>query len=137
MVHALKKAALCLKEGGIILNVHDLIDPPRIEVHTESRTPFAGQLFSDDDFANQRNTDQAINQAISDGLFTSERSLVFESYIRADSFESLETWLAESWESAYIPEDTREKIVDLTAQMGGENEVALRFVSRLMELKPN
>ncbi len=136
MVHALRKAARNLKPGGIILEVHDLIDPPRIEIHSSEGEEFAGQLLSDNDFENQRHADQAIGEVIEEGSLYSGRAVVFENYIRADTFDSLNDWLDEEWESAYIPEGTRRKVVDLVAQSGGESEVVLRMVSRLMELKP-
>lgn len=136
MVHALRKAARNLKPGGIILEVHDLIDPPRIEIHSSEGEEFAGQLLSDNDFENQRHADQAIGEVIEEGSLYSGRAVVFENYIRADTIDSLNDWLDEEWESAYIPEGTRRKVVDLVAQSGGESEVVLRMVSRLMELKP-
>ena len=135
MVHALRKAFSSLNPGGVILEVHDLVDPPRIEVHTNQSEIFAGQLLSDNNFENQRLADQAIGQVIEDGLLQSDRALVYENYFRADTFDSLTDWLDESWESAYIPEGTRRMIIDLIAQSGEESEVVLRMVSRLMELK--
>ncbi len=136
MVHALRKAASSLNPGGVILEVHDLVDPPRIEVHTNQSGIFAGQLLSNNNFENQRHADQAIGQVIEDGLILSDQARVFENYIRADTFDSLADWLDEEWESAYIPEGTRRKVIDLIAQSGEESEVVLRMVSRLMILKP-
>ncbi len=136
MVHALRKAASSLNPGGVILEVHDLVDPPRIEVHTNQNGIFVGQLLSDNNFENQRLADQAIGQMIEDGLLQSERALVFENYIRADTFDSLVDWLDEEWQSAYVPQGTRRKVIDMIAQSGEESEVVLRMVSRLMILKP-
>ena len=136
MVHALRKAASSLNPGGVILEVHDLVDPPRIEVHANQSEIFAGQLLSDNNFENQRLADQAIGQVIEDGFFLSDQALVFENYLRADTFDSLTEWLEENWESAYVPQGTREKVIDLIAQSGEGTEVVLRMVSRLMLLKP-
>jgi hypothetical protein len=136
MVHALRKAASSLNPGGVILEVHDLVDPPRIEVHTKQSEIFAGQLLSDNNFENQRLADQAIGQVIEDGLLLSDQARVFENYIRADTFDSLADWLDEEWESAYVPQGTRRKVIDLIAQSGDESEVVLRMVTRLMVLKP-
>lgn len=137
MVHALRKAASrFLISGGVILEVHDLVDPPRIEVHTNQSEIFAGQLLSDNNFENQRLADQAIGQVIEDGLHLSDQARVFENYLRADTYDSLTDWLDEEWESAYIPQGTRRKVIDLIAQSGEESEVVLRMVSRLMILKP-
>ena len=136
MVHALRKAASSLNPGGVILEVHDLVDPPRIEVHTNQSEIFAGQLLSDNNFENQRLADQAIGQVIEDGFFLSDQALVFENYLRADTLDSLADWLDENWESAYVPQGTRQKVIDLIAQSGEGTEVVLRMVSRLMLLKP-
>jgi len=136
MVHALRKAFSSLNPGGVILEVHDLVDPPRIEIHTNQSEIFAGQLLSDNNFENQRLADQAIGQVIEDGFLLSDQALVYENYLRADTFDSLTDWLDETWESAYIPEGTRRKVIDLIAKSGDESEVVLRMVSRLMELKP-
>ena len=136
MVHALRKAASSLNPGGVILEVHDLVDPPRIEVHTNQSEIFAGQLLSDNNFENQRLADQAIGQVIEDGLLLSDQALVYENYLRADTFDSLADWLDKEWESAFIPQGTRRKVIDLIAQSGEASEVVLRMVSRLIELKP-
>ncbi len=137
MVHALTKAASSLKPGGVILEVHDLIDPPRIEVHTGQSEIYAGQLLSTNDFANQRHADRAIVQVIETGLLQSDRAVVFENYIRSDTFDSFIDWLEEEWESAFVPDGTRQKINELIAQAEEESEVVLRMVSRLMALKPS
>jgi hypothetical protein len=136
MVHALSKAGSSLSPGGVILEIHDLVDPPRIEVHSEQSEIFAGQLLSSNDFENQRQADQAIDQVIERGEFQSDRAVVFENYIRADTLESMMNWLETEWESAYIIEGTRRKVVDLVAQAGENSEVVLRMVSRLNLLTP-
>ena len=136
MVHALRKAVSSLNPGGVILEVHDLVDPPRIEVHANQSEIFAGQLLSNNNFENQRLADQAIGQVIEDGFFLSDQALVFENYLRADTLDSLADWLDENWESAYVPQGTRQKVIDLIAQSGEGTEVVLRMVSRLMLLKP-
>lgn len=136
MVHALNKAGSSLGSGGVVLEVHDLVDPPRIEVHSEQSETYAGQLLSSNDFENQRQADQAIDQVIERGEFQSDRAVVFENYIRADNLDSLINWLEAEWESAYIMKSTRRKVVDLVAQAGENSEVVLRMVSRLNLLKP-
>lgn len=136
MVHALNKAASSLTRGGVILEVHNLVDPPRIEIHSSKGEVFAGQLFSDNDFEKERHADQAIGEMIEEGSLRSERAIVFENYIRSDTFDAFTDWLDEESESAFIPEGTKRKVIDLVVQSGGESEVVLRMVSRLMMLKP-
>ena len=136
MVHALNKVKPWLSQEGIILVIHDLVDPPRIEIHNQNHHLYAGQLFSDNGFENQQLADQAINQVVQENLFTSSQSRIFESYLRADSFTSLMDWLADSWESAYVTESTQRKIHELVEFLGSDTEVVLLMISRIVRLDP-
>jgi len=136
MVHALEKVKPWLVPGGYILIVHDLVTPPRIEVHAQGQHKYAGQLFSDSGFENQRMADQAIDQVVQGGLFSSSQSHIFENYDRADSLTSLLDWLAETWESAYMTDGTKRKVDDLVEQMGWESEVVLHMITRIVKLDP-
>ena len=137
MVHALKKAASFTKPGGVLIDIHDLLDPPRIEIHTSARKLYVGQLFSSNDFENQRQADQTINTAVQDGFLVSDKACIFEYLILAESFEALNEWLADTWESAYIMDETTRLINQVINQEGKRVEIALRMVSRIMMLKPS
>jgi len=136
MVHALQKAASFTKPGGVLIDIHDLLDPPRIEIHTSGRKLYVGQLFSSNDFENQRQADQALNSAVQNGFLISEKARIFEYLILAESFEALNEWLADTWESAYIIDETTRLINQVINQEGKRVEIALRMVSRIMMLKP-
>ena len=129
MVHALKKASSFTKPGGVLIDIHDLLDPPRIEIHTSDRKLYVGQLFSGNDFENQRQADQAINTAVQNGFLISEVARIFEYLILAESFEALNEWLADTWESAYIMDETTRLINQVINQEGKRVEIALRMVS--------
>ena len=136
MVHALRKAADLLRPGGCLLEIHDLVDPPRIEVHTPDQQFYAGQLLSSTGLENQRQAEQAIDQVILEGAYSSSQVQVFENFIRAESLAALDTWLAEDWESAYMTEETRHQILKLVSQFGEHADVVLRMNSRLIRLDP-
>ena len=136
MVHALKKAASFTKPGGVLIDIHDLLDPPRIEIHTSARKLYVGQLFSSNDFENQRQADQALNSAVQNGFLISEVARIFEYLILAESFEALNEWLADTWQSAYIIDETTRLINKVINQEGKRVEIALCMVSRIMMLKP-
>ena len=136
MVHALRKAADLLRPGGCLLEIHDLVDPPRIEVHTPDQQFYAGQLLSSTGLENQRQAEQAVDQVIHEGAFSSSQVQVFENFIRAGSLAALDTWLAEDWESAYMTEETRKKVEQLVGRMGAEAEVVLHMISRITRLDP-
>ncbi len=136
MVHALEKAGNYLNPGGCILVIHDLVDPPRIEVHNPDGQFYAGQLLSNTGFENQRMADRAVDQAIQKGKFSSTRVQIFENFIRANSLASLDAWVAEDWESAYMTKETRIEVEQLVGRMGPEAEVVLHMISRITRLDP-
>ena len=116
--------------------IHDLVDPPRLEVHNPDGQFYAGQLLSNTGFENQRMADQAVDQAIHKGVFSSSQAQIFENFIHADSLASLDAWVAEDWESAYMTKGTRIKVDQLVGRMGAEAEVVLRLISRITRLDP-
>ena len=136
MVHALKKVKQMLKPGAPILVVHDTVDPPRITVQYLDQSRYAGQLKSDTSFENQRLADQAIDQLVQEGIFSASKFKIFENDIRADSLPDFTDWMADSWESAYLPPGTREKIAELVEIWGSEAEVVLHMISRIIQLDP-
>lgn len=135
-MHALEKSGSFLRPGGCILVIHDLVDPPRIEVHAPEGEFYAGQLLSNTGFENQRMADQAVDQAVQKGVFSSTQVQIFENYMRADSLASMDAWLAEDWESAYLTEGTRMEVEQLVDRLGAEAEVVLHLISRITRLDP-
>ena len=73
----------------------------------------------------------AINQAVAEGFLKSDQSIMFEYFIRAESFHTLSKWLAEDWPSEYIPDDTRRKVMEMESEAGEHAEVILRIASCL------
>lgn len=136
MVHALEKVITLLESGGSIIEIHDLIDPPKIGVSVGAGYRYLGQILSDTDFEYQRLADEAILQSIHDGIFTSTQSCIFEYLMRADSLESMIAWLEESWESAFLTESSLQAIKDAQDQSGEDFEIIVNFVSRILKLDP-
>ena len=96
-------------------------------VHTPDQQFYAGQLLSSTGLENQRQAEQAIDQVIHEGAYSSSQVQVFENFIRAGSLAALDTWLAEDWESAYMTEPTRHQILKLVSQFGEHADVVLRM----------
>lgn len=136
MVHALKKTRNLLNPGGVVLNVHDLPDPPRIDVYTGGRASGAGRMLSHTDFEMQRQADDALAQAVEDGLFTKEEEQIFEYTIHADTYDALKECLAESWETAYLPEETTKQVNSLMSRAGEQAKILMRLSARITRLKP-
>jgi hypothetical protein len=134
MVHALEKVRPWLDNSGYVLVIHDLVDPPRIEIHRQDQHIYAGQLLSDTGFENQHQADQAIDQVVQEGIYYSDQSRIFENDIRADSLRGMLDWLAESWESAYMTDATHQKVEELVDFLGEDSEVVLHLISRIVKL---
>jgi len=134
MVHALEKVRPWLDNSGYVLVIHDLVDPPRIEIHSDDQHIYAGQLLSDTGFENQHQADQAVDQVVQEGIYYSDQSRIFENNIRADSLQGMLEWLAESWESTYMTADTHQKVEELVDFLGEDSEVVLHLISRIVKL---
>jgi hypothetical protein len=136
MVHALERVRPWLGSEGYILEIHDVSAPPRIEVHTQQHQFYAGQLLSTTNYEGEYQADQAIDDVIQAGIFSSRHSKTFEYCIRADSLSSLQDYLAESWENTYLTQGTQQKIHELEGQLGQGSEVVLHMISRMIILDP-
>ncbi len=135
-MHALQKVKSLLNPQGYILVVHDLVDPPRITVQYQDQIAYAGQLFSDTGFENQRLADLAIDEVVQQGVFTAPDFQTFENEMRADSLTALLEWLEESWESAYLSPGTQDKIRELVELYGSDAEIVIHMLSRITRLEP-
>ena len=136
MVHALQKAASFLNSGGVLIEVHDILDPPRIEIHAGGRANYIGQLLSSNDFEDQRYAEKALLQVIQNKFLSSVQSRIFEYLFYADSFADLNQWLEDSWEDAYMLDETKHLIEKMVKREGEGAKIALRSVARIMKLKP-
>jgi hypothetical protein len=136
MVHALQLVKTWLNPEGSVLVIHDLVDPPRISVHGKNQQYYAGQLFSDNGFENQRQADLAVDQVVQEESFSVSKFRVFENDLRANSLAALLDWLDDQWESAYLTDGTLDMIGELEKQLGSGAEIVLHMISRIVQLDP-
>ena len=135
MVHALDKTRSYLRPNGIVLNVHDLPRPPRIEIHSRHGEFFAGYLLSNNDFEDQRLADKALVQVAEHGLFSSIEEHLFNYQITADTFAELQDLLSDAWDDCYLPAGTGRRIQDLLSSAEGEARIVLVMSARLTILR--
>lgn len=136
MVHALQKSARLINSGGELVEVHDVLDPPRIEIHNAGRSKYVGQLLSSNDFEDQRLTEQALLQVIQSEELSCVQSSIFGYLFYADTFSDLNQWLADSWEDAYMLGETKQLIEKMVKREGEGAKIALCSVARILKLKP-
>jgi hypothetical protein len=136
MVHALRKTRRLLNPEGILLNIHDVPQPDRIEIHSEGLERYAGMLMSHTDFESQKLADQALDQVVSEGLYSKDDVQTFEYLIHADTLEALQKHMEETWDTEYIPQNTIDKMIELMEEAVGEAEIIIRIPSRITRLLP-
>ena len=135
MVHALKKTSALLQHNGILLEIHDVPRPPRIEVQTPDDEFFAGYLLSYVDFKDQRLAEEALAQVVEGGQFSILGEHLFNYPICADTFADLEDLLSESWDDSYLTDGTEKRIKDLLRMARDEAKIVLGLTARLTILR--
>ncbi len=135
MVHALKKARRLLSSGGILVNVHDIDDPARVEVHDGARVSVAGRVVDRSDFDDERQALAAVAQVVEDGLFVMEEERLFDHNLHAESLDVLREYIAEEWENTILPGETAQKAEELMSRAADDAEVIVRFSAWMARLR--
>lgn len=117
--------------NGILLIVHYLPRPPRIEIHSSGGIFFAGYGLSYIDFRDLRLAEEALEQVVEDGLFSILGEYLFNYPICADTFADIEDLLSESWENSYLTEGTANRIKELIRMAEDEAKIVLGLTARL------
>lgn len=110
MVHALQQAGSLLKPSGVIISIQAHPSPAVIRIHNNHATRNLGWLGDNTDFSGERAGMQALLQMVSAEILTLEDEVDYEYVIQMDSLVDLNTLLTEYWDSAILPERTRDQI---------------------------
>ncbi len=135
MVHALLKTHRLLQPDGLLINVHDLPVPHRIEVHTPETVNKVGWLLDSEDFENEHSAYNALAQIVEDGYFTLEDERDFGYNICVDDLDELQEWLDEWWATAILPERTTQRIDEIIGVAGQAITIVLIVQSRMIKLR--
>ncbi len=135
MVHALVQTHSILRDGGVLLNIHDLPNPHVVEVHSAGKVMEAGPLTDSVDYIDERLAFEALARVVSDGLFLLEDERDFDFNIHAGNLSELQQLLAEDWETAILPDETVERVENILRQIAQECEFILRVPTRMTKLR--
>lgn len=135
MVHALEKAHRLLKPGGVVVDVRDIDDPARVEVHDGARVSLAGRVVDRSDFDDERQALAALAQVVEDGLFVMEEERLFDHNLHAETLDVLRKYIADEWENTILPEETAQKAVELMSRAADDAEVIVRFSAWMARLR--
>ena len=105
MVHALEQIHELLKPGGNLIDIHPDGEPIEFILPLDGREQLIGYMQETDDYIEYRQADEAIQMAISKGLFEVVKTGEFEFRTHADSFDELKAFLDENWSDAVITDE--------------------------------
>jgi hypothetical protein len=135
MVHALQVVHRLLRPQGVLINVHDIPIPHLIEVHSSGGVTRVGWITDKTDFGSERSAYQALTQAVENGNFMLEDEENYNLNIFLDDLNELQTWLAETWGSAVLPEKTRQRIELEMSNAGQQARLVIIIPARLTKLR--
>lgn len=132
MVHALRSVHSLLCEGGLLVAIHPVAVPRRIDVRIDGRPVPVGATIDAPRFATYRLADWTLTQVVREGLFTPAGGEAFTFYVHADTPPDLIAYLAErEWSASFaerptdLEEAIRRRIAYLYQKPGGQKEIVL------------
>ncbi len=135
MVHALQSTKNVLLPGGCLINIHDLPVPHLIEVQMGDTKVKAGWLLEDGDFKTERAGFDALIQVVAEGLFTLEDEMDFLVYTYAGRLAEVNEWLADTWEGAFLPARTSQRIEELLRGADKLAKIVINTPARMTKLR--
>jgi hypothetical protein len=134
MVHALEQIHDLLKPTGFLIDIHPNSEPVEFLYPLDGGEQLIGYMQETDDYIEYRQADEAIETAISKGLFQVLKTGEFEFRTHADSFDELKAFLEENWSDAVITDDVIANAKRLEREYG-KRKVFLREQTRIGLLK--
>jgi hypothetical protein len=135
MVHALQQMHKLLSPHGLLVNVHDLPVPARIEVHSPEKISRVGWLLDKDDFKEERCATNALAQVVTKGDFILEDERDFSRNIHVDDLNEFQALLAEKWTSAILPDSISQRLEALLLETGQPVKIVVASHSRMTKLR--
>jgi hypothetical protein len=135
MVHALQVVHKILRPQGVLINVHDIPIPHLIEVHSSGGITRVGWITDKTDFESERSAYQALTQEVANGNFMLENEINYNLNISLDDLNELQTWLAETWGSAVLPEKTSQRIEMEMRNAGKQARIVIIIPARMTKLR--
>jgi hypothetical protein len=132
MVHALRSVHNLLREGGLLVDIHPVAVPRRIDVRIDGGPVPVGATIDAPRFATYRLADRALSQVVRERLFIPAGREVFTFYVHADTLSDLLAYFAErEWSASFgerqtrLEEPIRQRIIHLYQEPGGKKEIVL------------
>ena len=118
MVHALRKVHSLLGPESFLIDIHPVADIIPVEVHTDGNATHVGRLHQTSEGIHYLQADDALAEAIREGMFTVQDASQFTIRYHADTVAELQAYLQEDWSSTSLDEDTIQRIKELLRESG-------------------
>ena len=125
MVHALKQIHETLEANGHLIDIHPNGERNAFIYPLDGREQFLGHMQETDDYIEYRQADEALQTALSKGLFQIVKTGEFEFRTYGNSFGELKAFLEEIWSDAVITDEVSASAMKLEEEHG-KRKVYLR-----------
>jgi hypothetical protein len=135
MVHALEKCHTLLKPDGYLVDIHALPYLPLIEIESEDGLVTAGPLLDRSNFQRYRQAFEAIDKSVDMNLFAFEFKRSAGYQILIDSYKSFQDWMADQWDTSYLPRRTEELIEKTMSNSSGASRLVVSKKAQVTVLR--
>jgi len=118
MVHALEQIHDLLKPEGHLIDIHPNGELVEFHYMLNQKEHFLGYMQETDDYIEYRQADEALETALSKGLFRLDTAGEFEFRTYADSFDEMQTFLNENWSDAVVTDEVIAEAMWLEKEYG-------------------
>jgi hypothetical protein len=130
MVHALEQIHEMLEAGGHLIDIHPNGELDEFIYPLDGSDQFLGYMQETNDYIEYRQADEALQVALSKGLFRIVKTGEFEFRTYADSFDELKAFLDENWSDAVVTDEVLTNAKKLEREHG-RRKVYLRERTKL------
>lgn len=135
MVHALKKVHSLLKPKGLLIDIRPTGDPPAFEVHVDGQISHAGWYQETDDFVEYFQAQEALNEALKQGLFVLEQTQTIDFLTHSASIVELRDYLLAEYSDAIVDDEVVRQAEKLFATPGKNKDIVLRETAVVNRLR--
>lgn len=135
MGHALEWIHSLLKPTGCLIDLHPNGEPPPITVHIEGEDFLVGWVREASDYIVYDETDEALETAVSTGLFrwTTQETFAFLTYF--DALTELQHYLETEWSAAYLEETVAMQIETRMQVPTADKRIVLEEIVKIGRLE--
>ena len=136
MGHALEKIHQRLNPIGCLIDIHPIGEPPPVTVRIKDEQFLMGWVLEDSDYMVYDEANEALETAVSNGLFRWNGKDTFAFLTYFDELSELQDHIAEEWTAASLDEQVAMQITSRMQVPTPDKEIILEEIVRIGRLDP-